>query len=300
MNIPYLPQFYNIMIENEEEIWDLLNKFNVYKLAFKYNKKGGLIIESTFNKFVFSKTHIKFGEHINRVITLYPKVIESKNSENISEKIEQYLYRSNFLILLINSFEVYLDMVFRWASEFLYIRDLNKKVFIKFIKKFRIRENFFDKLIERDNLEIVLSEILPERMDFQNKDKSKVAFQLINIDLPELAEIFWHNIFDNEPTSYMQTRHRIIHSEMPNFKNLDNECSIDYIKRALLDIVNYVYFIEEKRFELYPDPFESEFDKAIKRELTKPEEERKLFGELINEVADKINIGKIKDFNNFR
>ena len=26
------------MIENEEEIWDLLSRFNVNKLAFKYNK----------------------------------------------------------------------------------------------------------------------------------------------------------------------------------------------------------------------------------------------------------------------
>ena len=28
------------MIENEEEIWDLLNKFNVNKLSFTYDKKG--------------------------------------------------------------------------------------------------------------------------------------------------------------------------------------------------------------------------------------------------------------------
>ena len=288
------------MIENEEEIWDLLSRFNVNKLAFNYDKKGKLIIESTFNKFAFSKTHTKFGEHINRVMSLYPKIIKSKNSEDFSKKIEQYLYRSNFLILLINSFEVYLDMVFRWSSRFLYIRDLNKKEFIKFIKKFRTREYFFDKLIERDSLEIVLSEILQDRMDFQNKEKSKVAFQLINIYLPKLGKVFWHNIFDNEPNSYMQTRHRIIHSEMPNYEDLDNQCSIDYIEKALLDIVNYVYFIEEKRFQLYPDPFEYEIDKAIKRELTKPEEERKLFGELINEVANKLNIGKIKDIDNFR
>ncbi len=29
--------------------------------------------------------------------------------------------------------------------------------------------------------------------------------------------------------------------EMPNFENIDNECSIDFIERALLDIVNYVF-----------------------------------------------------------
>jgi len=283
------------MIENEEEIWDLLNKFNVNKLSFTYNKNNTLIIKSTFNKFAFSYTHVKFVENINRVMTFYPKIIEKMKPTDISERIEKYLYRSNFLILLINSLEVYLDMVFRWASEFLFIRDLNKKKFIKFIKKFWIRDNFFNKLIEKDNLEIKLTEILPERMDFQNKDKCKVAFQLLNIDLPGLYEDFWHNIFDNEDTSYMQTRHRIIHGEMPNFENLNNECSVDFVERALLDIVNYVYFIEEKRFELYPDPFEFEFYNIIKKEHSKPEDQRRPFRDIIKETAEKLNIDKIKN-----
>ena len=87
---------------------------------------------------------------------------------------------------------------------------------------------------------------------------------------------------------------------MPNFNNLENECSVDFVERALLDIVNFVFFIEEKRFDLYPDPFESEIDKAIKRELSKPEDQRKQFGELINEVADKLNIKKINNFDNFK
>lgn len=283
------------MIENEEEIWYLLNKFNVNKLSFTYNKNNKLIIESTFNKFAFSYTHIKFVENINRVMMFYPKIIEKMKPTDISENIEKYLYRSSFLILLINSLEVYLDMVFRWASKFLFIRDLNKKIFIKFIKKFRIRDNFFNKLIEKDNLEIILTEILPERMNFQNKDKCKVAFQLLNIDLPGLYEDFWHNIFDNEDTSYMLTRHRIIHGEMPNFENLNNECSIDFVEEALLVIVNYVYFIEEKRFELYPDPFEFEFDNTIKKELSKPKDQRRPFGDIINETAEKLNIDKIKN-----
>ena len=286
------------MIENEEEIWDLLNKFNVNKLSFEYNKNGKLMIHSTFNKFAFSYAHVKFVEHINRIMLFYPKIIERKKTTDISKRIEQYLYRSNFLILLINSLEVYLDMVFRWASKYLFIRDLNKMKFIKLIKTFRIRDNFFNKLIEKDNLNIGLTEILPERMDFQNKDKCRVAYNLININLPGLYEDYWHNIFDNEDTSYIQTRHRIINGEMLNLENLDNECSIDFIERALLDIVNYVFFIEEKRIELYPDPIEVEFFKAIEIELAKPKEQRRPFGDLIKEIGEKLNIKKIKYNNN--
>lgn len=288
------------MIENEVEMWNLLNKFNIDKLSYNYDRSGKLIIKSTFNKFAFSQTHTKFREHINRVMMFYPKIIEKKISTDISERIERYLYRSNFLIMLINSLEIYLDMVFRWASKFSYIRDLDKRVLIKFIKKFWIRDNFFNKLIEKDNLDIILTEILPKRMDFQNKDKCRIAFQLIHIDLPGLCEDFWHNIFDNEETSYLQARHKVIHGLMPNIENLEEECSVDFIERALLDIVNYVYFIEEWRFELYPDPFESEIDKAIKIELSKPEGQRRPFGDLINEAADKLNIDKIKDFENLR
>lgn len=283
------------MIENEEEIWNLLNKFNVYKLSYIYNKRGKLIIKSNFNKFAFSYTHVKFVEHINRVMLLYPIIIKEEKTTEISKKIENYLYRSNFLILLINSLEVYLDMVFRWASKFLYIRNINKKIFIKFIKKFWIRDNFFNKLIEKDDLNINFTEILPERMDFQNKEKVSIAFKLININLSELYEDYWHNIFDNEDTSYIQTRHRVIHGKMPNLDNIDNECSINFIERALLDIVYYVFFIEEKRFELYPDPFEFEIYNAIKEEQSKPKEDRRDFGDMINEIAEKLNIDKIND-----
>ncbi len=247
------------------------------------------------NKFMFSFTYTKFVEHINRVMMIYPKIIEKKSTKEISERIEQYLYRSNFLILLINSLETYLDMVFRWVTKFLFIKDLNKKNFIKFIKTFRIRDNFFNKLIEKDNLNIVLTEILNERMDFQNRDKSRVAYNLININLPGLYEDFWHNIFDNKPDSYMQTRHRIIHDIMPDIENIEFECSVDFVERALLDIVNYVFFIEEKRLALYPDPFEVEIFKAIETERSKPEDQRRPFRDLINDVAEKIGIDKIKN-----
>ena len=285
------------MIENEEEVWNLLSKFNVNKISFKYDKRFKLITEfGSMNRYMFSFTHLKFVEHINRVMMFYSQIIKKKNLIDISDKIEQYLYRSNFLILLINSLEVYLDMVFRWASKFLFIRDLNKKVFIKFIKTFWIRDNFFDKLIEKNNLEIVLTEILPDRMDFQNKDKCKVAYQLINIDLPNLYNRFWQNIFSNEDTSYMQSRHKIIHGEMPNIESIESECSVDFVERALLDIVNYVFFIEEKRLELYPDPLEVEFFKAIELELAKPKDKRKSFTDLINDIAEKLNIEKIGDF----
>ena len=284
------------MIENEEEIWDLLNKFNVNKLSFTYNRRGKLITEvGAINRFMFSLTYTKFVEHINRVMMIYPKTIEKKNTTEISERIEQYLYRSNFLILLINSLETYLDMVFRWATKFLFIRDLNKKNFIKFIKTFRIRDKFFNKLIEKDNLNIILAEILSERMDFQNKDKCRVAYNLINIDLPGLYEDYWHNIFDNEPTSYMQTRHRIIHNVMPVIENIESECSVNFVERALLDIVNYVFFIEEKRLELYPDPIEVEFFKEIETELSKPEDQRRPFEDLINNITEKLKIEKIED-----
>lgn len=45
------------MIENEEEIWDLINKFNVNKLSYRYDKKGKVLIEvGSINKFMFSYT----------------------------------------------------------------------------------------------------------------------------------------------------------------------------------------------------------------------------------------------------
>ena len=82
---------------------------------------------------------------------------------------------------------------------------------------------------------------------------------------------------------------------MPDIENLEEDCSVDFIERALLDIVNYVFFIEEKRYKLYPDPIETELSKALEIELSKPEKERKPFGDLIDEIAEKLNIEKIKD-----
>lgn len=277
------------MVDNEEEMWGLLNRFNVSKISICYDTKGRLITKPVLiSNFMFSFTHRRFVQHINRVMMIYPKIIERKKSVDLSERIEHYLYRSNILILLINSLEVYLDTVFRLASGFLFIRDLNKEIFIKFIKTFWITKNFFKKLIEKDNLEIELTEILPERMDFQNKDKCKVAFQLLNIDLLRLSEDIWHNIFDNEETSYMHTRHRVIHSDMSDIENLESECSVDFVERALLDIVKFIFFIEEKRLELYPSLFEVKFFEAMEIENSKPKDQRRPVGFIIIETEEKL------------
>jgi hypothetical protein len=66
----------------------------------------------------------------------------------------------------------------------------------------------------------------------------------------------------------MELRHKIIHGERPSVKEIDETYGIIYLENALIDIVRFVYLIEEQRFLKYKRIEEnSDFLKSLKNNI---------------------------------
>ena len=273
------------MKANQEKLWNDLRDFYIFKIEQVierekrkldkyaeniggifvekegYTEKGRIIrkVESPYSPFWISPHFLDFTFGINRAIIFYPRIIKIKTSEELLD-YENALFYDTILLFLINALENYLINTFRFFANGMSTSLVNKKRLFKFIKEFNIERKFFKKLEEYDSLEFSLSELIPERLDLQQKDKCKIAFKLLNINLPELNSRIWEKIFTNESYGYIQRRHKIIHasfqSGIQNIKEIDINEEIEYIEDAILDIVEFVHDIEWLRLWLRPDPME--------------------------------------------
>ena len=155
-----------------------------------------------------------FSININRVAVflsdirdLEPRLDKSALNTSFNAKkifFEHHIKSEAAMILVITALEVYLESVFRIAATKSELSKLNSKALEKFCKTFRLQISKSD---------ILLKDILVDRMDFQSGRNCKIAFKLIGIDLPGIDNTLWQNIFDvNKLGSIMNLRHRIIHT----------------------------------------------------------------------------------------
>ena len=89
-----------------------------------------------------------------------------------------------------------------------------------------MRNVFFQKLQEFQSLEFSLSELIPDRIDMQQREKTKKAFKLVYLDLAHLNPEIWENIFTKEPRGYMEKRHKIIHASFQSDINNINDINV--------------------------------------------------------------------------
>ncbi len=80
-----------------------------------------------------------------------------------------------------------MESVFRIAATKFELSKLNSKDLEKFCNTFRLKISKSD---------ILLQDILVDRIDFQNGRNCKIAFKLIGIDLPGIDNTLWQSIFD--------------------------------------------------------------------------------------------------------
>lgn len=280
------------MLKDESKLWEFLNRYCILKFSFHIqdeqvkmdrsakfidgkfveNKDPSIIekgainfsLEGPPNHLIFSKFYTIFNTNINRVIALYPEIIKISKSEDFFRMKNIFIFQTMH-ILLITALEVYLSSLFLWVSrERILISDLNPKIFVKFLKTFSLRYQFLDIFAKRGNLNFPLGDILPERNDasvFQQKKKCKIAYNLIGIDVVNIAESIWDKIYSKN--GYIKKRNLFIHSDIHNYiainniRDFDLDKQFEDLENALMDIVKFVYYIEHQRFFRYPDPAET-------------------------------------------
>lgn len=279
------------MFKDESKLWKFLNKYYIVKSSINIQKvqkqmdkstkfidgkfiedktpsitKKGAIsfsLEGPPSYLLFSQYYMIFNTNINRALALYPRIAQ------ISKPVDFLTIKNIFIfqtmhIQLITALEVYLSGLFSWISqERVFISDLDSKLFIKFLKTFNLRYQCLDIYAERGTLDFPLGDILPEKNDaslFQQKEKCKIAYNLIGIDVVNIPESIWEKIYSKN--GYIKKRNSFIHGSVENtlginnIKDFDLYKHIEDLENALMDIVKFVFYIEHQRFFRYPDPAE--------------------------------------------
>jgi hypothetical protein len=235
------------------DLWQELSGYHIYPI------ENGTIgkPEVLFNH---SKNFMIFDIQVCFALASYKEIIDferKSNSKMLSFK--HCVYKQNTIIRLITGFEVYLVDSFKNISNSLSLEKLDPVKLVDFIKEFRSQNDYFNALT-KPSQPITLYDLLPERIDLQQKDKCRKAYSLINIDfknMPAEDQAIFSKIFDKS-NGYMQMRHQIVHrgiaqthDESINAYNI-KPINVDYITAIALDIANFVYNIELEINSKYP------------------------------------------------
>lgn len=210
-----------------KNIWDILLKYQIPKISnillnidtneFHYNQTH----TSTSNWNSYTSEYLDFCLNINKIITL---LINLKNSEELLDNspinasfnarrinLEFIGKCESIIIYLATALEIYLEFIFRTASEKFELNKLNNNDLTKYYDRFNISPK---------NSHKTLSDTLKDRMDFQSKSNLKKAYKLIGLNLPNIGGQLWQDIFDTNRTgSLMRLRHRIVHNGLKVMKD---------------------------------------------------------------------------------
>lgn len=233
---------------SEDDIWNELGDFDLVKSV------------TNFKDYFHTRAFLLFNLNLSRALFQYT---EAKN--NIKEGFAKRSPYSNYtleiiLILLITSYEVYLEALFRDAMKHIKLSDINKEYLRKFIKNFKLSDSIFEEFKSKDDLEFPLSNLFPDtkRLNFQQNDVIKIAFKSINLDVVEFIDEIdgdlWKRIYSTEDSNpgYLIIRNKLVHRGWTY--SLIYKKLIDYEKvtNCVNDITKLVYEIEKKVLEKYP------------------------------------------------
>jgi len=168
---------------------------------------------------------------------------------NLGSEIKYEFVCENTLIILITSLEVYHGDLFKNLSKANSIGKIERNKLKNFANSFRINIDFSQTNYDTFK-DIPLLHFLPKRLDFQQKQKVRNAFLLFDIDLEAIDKKIWQKIYSKDPLSYSNLRHLVVHKGKSFTPK--NKVNLEVIENCILDIAKFVYLIEKKATEKYP------------------------------------------------
>lgn len=225
------------MLDKYEKIWKQLNKFKIVKIKrISISERGTPhFVLVTLPPMAFEYRIIILG--FNRVMILYEEML--KNSPLDDPKIE--LLGESGVILLIITLEAYFNRIFSELCRTHKIEDINKNKLKKFLNKHNLKFKYNYEEIKS----ISMSNFIPERLNFQDKETCKKAFELFDINLSSINEQIWETIYSKE-TGYMQLRHGLIHGGPDYGLYRKNRIDITYFKEILLNVAKFICQIDNE------------------------------------------------------
>jgi hypothetical protein len=170
------------------------------------------------------------------------------------------------LVNLITSIEVYLKDTFLETSPYIIVEDVeDKESFVTFLRRFNILDEYLNCFSKYGGNNYPISKLLPNRIDFQQKRKLKIAYRLISIDLKNITrKNVFNNIFDKK-TGYIQQRHRIIHDGYAEIVNSHQNLNNKFVINAALNICQFSYELDNLIISKYPkDQYPDLYPKIVR------------------------------------
>lgn len=227
--------------EKLEEMWKKLFKFKIVRIVQMTYKKGYLHF-----RYLSAEEHTDAFEMViigyNRVIQFYEVMLQNYPIDD--PKIE--LMAQSGLILLITTLESYLESLFYSLCRYHTIGDINNKIFKKFLSNFDIKIKYNRSEVEK----VRLTNYLPQKLNFQNKDLCRKAFQLFGIKINEVDTKLWEQIYNNE-NGYIQLRHGLIHAGPSYGLYKINRIDIESFEKIMLEIGRFLCLVDNKILEDY-------------------------------------------------
>ncbi len=249
------------------DFWNNLIKYNVQIITHVYifEKEGippSYIGPINFNlpeKYSYNEFYA-FSMNISRIMHLYQELyrysfIDFKQYFNFSSPykstlrdLKECIVAESIIILLISAIEAFLEDSFRKIARVIKIKPLDSQLLKKFLKLFNI--DFKLKWYKKIPKETTLSSILPKNMDFQKSKNCKIAYKLINLDIPALNNSLWEYIFASKNTkSILSRRNSIIHDLTKSIERLN--ISRDIVKEDIEKTCEFIFNIEKTIIEKF-------------------------------------------------
>lgn len=169
-----------------------------------YDKKRIAKLESKTNAFYF------FNSNLGRALVL-PTLVYGPDSDTDWAYTDSTFLCQAAITQIITSLETYYQNILRTIANIVKITEVDARALSSFLKKNRLLTEFTRALESQETLNFPLLELIPEFFPLQQKDKIKVAMNLIDLDPVGTCHSEWSRTFGNTETSTVKLRHSFVH-----------------------------------------------------------------------------------------
>jgi hypothetical protein len=158
------------------------------------------------------------------------------------------------IVQIITSLETYYQTVLKKVSRNVKISEIDAIALSKFIKENKLMSEFTKALETKQTLDFYLSELVPEFFPLQQKEKIRIAMNLIGLDPVGSFLKEWERTFGDEKMSTIKLRHTFVHEGISLDRLSDSIIKINmaFIKERIKDAILLVGFLENQICEKYP------------------------------------------------
>ncbi len=153
------------------------------------------------------------------------------------------------IIQIITSLETYYQNILRTISQNVRLSEVDAVTLGYFIEKNRLMIEFTKTLKNERTLDFHLSELIPEFFPLQQKDKIKIAMNLIGLDPIGPFNKEWERSFGDDQNSTVKLRHAFVHEGIDYDSAL--KINVAFIKNRIKDAIVLVCNLEKQISEKY-------------------------------------------------